>query len=409
MKTIENLAFKGGGVLGATYAGALTALEEYKLVGHSGGQRPIVYGNIKRVAGTSAGSICAALLALGHNAAAINDLMNSMEFKEFADLTPNPLVDGGLCYGTAFLNWMRDRVAEVLGNKDATFADLMARAANDPRFKDLHIFANHASSGRTFEFCAQSTPDVPIAQAARASMSIPIFYVPWTFSGDLAKSYPGDFVDGGVAFNYPISAFDSEPGNNLMLGVLLEPLSYGQESLLTLAFHAVLDALGVPQGIRTIAEALLDAVEVGPLEMEQLNAMKSRALAGAPQGGDDLSVTIDIVVAAAQAFEVWRQSGDMEKAATAFVTAVEKYLGTSPGWRGLTDFLKVLARWFSVIGTLVNTPTNVVFERDAGRSIVVNTLGFSFVDFWMPECNKRKLIAAGYNSASQYLSLIMYS
>ena len=37
MKIVENLAFKGGGVLGAAYAGALTALEEYRLVGHSGG------------------------------------------------------------------------------------------------------------------------------------------------------------------------------------------------------------------------------------------------------------------------------------------------------------------------------------------------------------------------------------
>ena len=407
MKVIENIAFKGGGVLGATYAGALTALEEYKLVGHSGGSKPIVYGNIKRVAGTSAGSICAALLALGHNAAEINDLMSKMEFKDFADLTKNPLFDGGLCYGKFFLKWMGDRVGEVLGNPDATFADLAARSARDARFKDLHIFANHASSGRTFEFCAQSTPDVPIAEAARASMSIPIFYVPWTFSGELAKFYPGDFVDGGVAFNYPISAFDSEPGNNLTLGVLLESLSYGQESLLDLAFHAALDTLGVPQGIRTIAEALLDALKVGPLDLERVNALKSRVLAGAPHQGDD--VALDIVVAAAEAWEVWRQTGKIETAVAAFYAAVEKYLGQLPDWNGLMDFLKVLARWFSVIGTLVNTPTNVVFERDAQRSIVINTLGYSFVDFWMPECNKRKLIAAGYNSASQYLSLIMYS
>lgn len=409
MKIVENLAFKGGGVLGATYAGALTALEEYKLVGHSGGQAPVVYGNVKRVAGTSAGSICAALVALGHNAAGINELMGQIQFKQFADPTANPLVDGGLCYGKSFLNWMGHRVGDVLGNPDATFADLAARAASDAKFKDLHIFSNHASSGRTFEFCAQSTPDVPIAQAARASMSIPIFYVPWTFSGDLAVSYPGDFVDGGVAFNYPISAFDSEPGNNLTLGVLLEQLSYSQESLLDLAFHAALDSLGVPQWIRTIAEALLEAIKIGPIDMEQVKALKSRELAAAPQGGNELALTIEILGAAERAWEIWRQDGDIEKAAAAFFTAVDQYLVKSPDWQELTDFLKVLSRWFSVIGTLVNTPTNVVFERDAQRSIVVNTLGYSFVDFWMPECNRRKLIAAGYNSASQYLSLIMYS
>jgi predicted acylesterase/phospholipase RssA len=79
---------------------------------------------------------------------------------------------------------------------------LMGTTATDARFKDLRVFSHEAASGRTFEFCAQSTPDVPIAQAVRASMSIPIFFVP----SDLAKRYPGDFVDGGVAYNDPISA-----------------------------------------------------------------------------------------------------------------------------------------------------------------------------------------------------------
>ena len=409
MKIIENVAFKGGGVLGAAYAGALTALEEYKLIGHSGGNEPTVYGNVKRVAGTSAGSICAALLALGHNAAEINALMSALKFTEFVDPTANPLFDGGLCYGAAFLKWMQERVAQVLGKPDATFTDLKKSVDNDPRFKDLHVFSHQVSSGRTFEFCEQSTPDVPIAQAVRASMSIPIFFVPWTFSGDLAKRYPGDFVDGGVAFNYPISAFDSGPNNYLTLGLLLEPLSYDQEGLLDVVFHAALDALAVPQGIRTIAEALLEAIKIGPLDMDKVNALKSGALAAAPQGDNDLSRAIEIATAAAPAWDIWRQSGDIAKAIDAFVAAIERYLANSPAWQELISFLKVLARWFSTIGTLINAPTNVVFERDAPRSIVVNTLGYSFVDFWLPDCNKRKLVDAGYTCASQYLSLIMYS
>lgn len=409
MKIVENLAFKGGGVLGAAYAGALTAFEEYRLVGHSGGTKPVVYGNVQRVAGTSAGSICAALVALGHNAAEINDLMGGLQFTEFVDPTANPLLDGGFCYGAAFLNWMEKRVAEVLGKPDATFADLAARAANDARFKDLHVFSHQVSGGRTFEFCAQSTPDVPIAQAVRASMSIPIFFVPWTFSGDLAKSYPGLFVDGGVAFNYPISAFDSGPGNNLTLGILLEQLSYEQQGLLDVAFHGALDALGAPQGVRTIAEALLEAVKIGPLDMTKIEALRSRARETAPQGGNDLMLAIEIVVAAALAWDIWRQSGDIAKTIEAFIAAVEQYLANSPAWQALVKFLNVVGRWFSIIGTIVNSPTNVVFERDAQRSVVVNTLGYSFVDFWMPDCNKRKLVDAGYNSARKYLSLIMYS
>jgi predicted acylesterase/phospholipase RssA len=54
--TIDNLVFKGGGVLGAAYAGAITALEdEGKLQG------------VKAVAGTSAGSLVALLLSLKYS------------------------------------------------------------------------------------------------------------------------------------------------------------------------------------------------------------------------------------------------------------------------------------------------------------------------------------------------------
>ncbi len=66
MKTIENLAFKGGGVLGAAYAGVYRALEEVKLLGSDKTTNPFtVYGDVKRVAGTSAGAIFATMVLLG--------------------------------------------------------------------------------------------------------------------------------------------------------------------------------------------------------------------------------------------------------------------------------------------------------------------------------------------------------
>ena len=69
MKTIENLAFKGGGVLGAAYAGVYKALQEVKLLGSDKATESFtVYGNVKRVAGTSAGAIFATMVALGLSA-----------------------------------------------------------------------------------------------------------------------------------------------------------------------------------------------------------------------------------------------------------------------------------------------------------------------------------------------------
>lgn len=55
MRKIENLVFKGGGVLGIAYSGGVEALDEAGIL-----------KDIKSVAGTSAGSIMSAILSLGY-------------------------------------------------------------------------------------------------------------------------------------------------------------------------------------------------------------------------------------------------------------------------------------------------------------------------------------------------------
>jgi NTE family protein len=54
MSQFRNLVFEGGGVKGIAYAGAIEVLEKESIL-----------SDIKRVAGTSAGAITAALLASG--------------------------------------------------------------------------------------------------------------------------------------------------------------------------------------------------------------------------------------------------------------------------------------------------------------------------------------------------------
>lgn len=72
--TIDNLVFKGGGVLGAAYAGAITALEDHgELEG------------VKAIAGTSAGSLIALLLSLKYSAAEIKNIVFDTNFKDFKD------------------------------------------------------------------------------------------------------------------------------------------------------------------------------------------------------------------------------------------------------------------------------------------------------------------------------------
>jgi predicted acylesterase/phospholipase RssA len=413
MKSVENLAFKGGGVLGVAYVGALKALEEYRLAGNlkdKNGNVITVYGDVKRVAGTSAGAICAALVALGKNAEELDTIMDKMKFSDFADRDPNFPLNGGICLGANFLNWMEAQVKSVFEIDWATFADLAALAKRNPLYKDLHVFSHQVATGRTFEFSAQSTPNVPISQAVRASMSIPIFYVPWHFDPYLRQAYPGDFIDGGVAFNYPVSAFDSGQANSLTLGFFLTALSYTTQGLLETLMHWVLDAYKCPQDLRAVAEAMFELIKLGPYDPSQLQSMRSQLSSSGVQGTpEDIELVLAILAAAYVAWVILQDGGDIVAALEAFVKEVEQFLGSIPALEELAAFLKVVGRWYSVMVSTLNTPTNFVFKRDAQRSIMVNNLGYSFTDFWLPECNKMKLRAAGYNSAAEYLSLIMYN
>ena len=67
-RTIENLVFKGGGVLGIAYAGAIEALEKQEIL-----------SQVKQR--TSAGAVAAALISLGYS---------SKEIVEVVILTPHP-------------------------------------------------------------------------------------------------------------------------------------------------------------------------------------------------------------------------------------------------------------------------------------------------------------------------------
>src|SRR5687768_11756983 len=71
---IDNLVFEGGGVLGATYAGAVEVLEERGVL-----QRA------RRVAGTSAGAITATLLAAGADARRFREIVMGTDFGSFLD------------------------------------------------------------------------------------------------------------------------------------------------------------------------------------------------------------------------------------------------------------------------------------------------------------------------------------
>lgn len=205
---IRNLAFRGGGVLGIVYAGALKVLEEQ---GH--------LTKLEGVSGTSAGSIMAALVALRYpitkkdnpNGLNIEDVVTQLPFKKFKD-NKDPFAIAsryGLYSGDYFLKWMKKHVASSpLGlTETSTFRDLNSKGG-----LDLKVYSCDINRHKLVEFSYASTPDIPIAEAVRASMSIPLFFKAWQFSDDKMEGH--FFVDGGTINGYPIDAFDDKNGAN---------------------------------------------------------------------------------------------------------------------------------------------------------------------------------------------------
>lgn len=194
MTQIRNLVFQGGGVKGLAYVGALQELDARQM-----------YAGIEASAGTSAGSIVSTLVSLRYSVADISTIMNNTNMASFMDRENilKKLKFFGLHPGDAFLKWIKQQIRQSpLGLQDtATFQDFKNKGA-----RDLHVYATDLFTRNIQHFSVETTPDVVVAEAVRASMSIPVFFNAWKFSNNIPDDHL--YVDGGVLLNFPLYTFD---------------------------------------------------------------------------------------------------------------------------------------------------------------------------------------------------------
>lgn len=215
----ENLVFEGGGVKGAAYAGAVQVLDNHNLLGH-----------VKGVAGTSAGSITASLLAVGAGSKGLTESILDSNFHQFI-YDPGWLFmdvyrlfrNFGIHSGDGFVKILKGYYEKYCGDPDITFAQLNQRVIDEPsKYKELKVIASNITTQQQDIFDHQRTPDVPIWKAVRCSMSIPLIFIP-------VKMGDCYYVDGGLGWNFPIDVFDKldkegEPiHDSNTLGFFLEP------------------------------------------------------------------------------------------------------------------------------------------------------------------------------------------
>jgi NTE family protein len=228
-----DLVLAGGGVKGIGLAGAVVKLME---VGY----------RAYRVAGSSAGSIVGSIVA----AAAKNDQMTpedvrdltlSIDYRKFLDPGPVervPLLGPGwaILQGTGIYrgDYAHTFIADELrGLGVSTFGDLRLDDEELPpeqRYR-LVVTAADVTTGQLVRLpwdyrrlYGLDPDEQPVADAVRASMSIPFFFRPVTLTS--ATGRESTLVDGGLLSNYPIDSLDRCDGMRPRwptLGVTLLP------------------------------------------------------------------------------------------------------------------------------------------------------------------------------------------
>ena len=205
-----DLVFQGGGVKGIALVGAYSVLEAEGY-------------EVQNVAGASAGAIVASLIAAGYDAAELKDILVQTPFTDFLDPTwETRLKPGGLLlsileeWGMYRGEFARQWLETLLSKKGTTtFGDLRDPWETDPRWTyRLQVVVSDVTHHRMLLLprdaadIGYADPDrLPIADAVRMSMSIPLFFEPVIHKGD-----GGDvvLVDGGMLSNFPVWIFDSD-------------------------------------------------------------------------------------------------------------------------------------------------------------------------------------------------------
>ena len=214
-----DLVLEGGGVKGIGLVGAFSTLVDHDYTFH-------------RIAGTSAGAIVGALIAAGMPPEDLQRVMRSVDYGHFEDegfvdhlglvgKGISILFEKGIYEGRYLVEWL-DGILMDLGAR--TFGDLRIEDPNSSlppeRAYKLVIMTSDVTRGRLVRLpwdypkYGLDADEQLVADAVRASMSIPFFYEPQRFYGrdDQGERVRSFMVDGGMLSNFPIEVFDRTDG-----------------------------------------------------------------------------------------------------------------------------------------------------------------------------------------------------
>ena len=298
-----DIVMEGGGVKGLGLVGALDVLSER---GYT----------VRRVAGTSAGAITGALVAAGMSARALKREMAGLDYKRFRDkglldklgpigMGASLLFENGIYEGAYLKAWLGDQLKN-LGVE--TFADLKltepwAQHLPPERRYKLVVVAADVTQGRLIRLPWDYhhyglNPDTQrVADAVRASMSVPFFFEPAHLGDSLV-------VDGAVLSNFPIDLFDditdwptfgiklsARPEANLKMNPTSGPIAFGEAIIQTMINAHDQMHLDDPSVVsRTM---FIDTAEVHTLDFDVTRRQQDLLYANGRHGADKFLTTWD--------------------------------------------------------------------------------------------------------------------
>jgi len=216
-----DLVLEGGGMRGIAHVGALTVLQEHGYQFH-------------RAAGASAGALVAAFVAAGVQPERMAHVMRSeLDYSRFREARGVArlglggrlaaiLRDNGAFAGDRLRDWLRDTVKRETGVEHFGDLRLTGDPGGAPLLEDeqyrLVVVVADLSLGQLvrlpwdYRRLYGLDPDRQlIADAVRASSSIPFFFKPAKLAwGDNQQA--SHLVDGGLVSDFPVDIFDRTDG-----------------------------------------------------------------------------------------------------------------------------------------------------------------------------------------------------
>jgi NTE family protein len=168
MMSAVRLALSGSGFLAPIHAGAVCAFMDAGVT-------------IIEVAGTSGGSIVAAMVAAGMNQTQIKARALAPVPSGVMRYQPFAIMRKAMNNGSVLQDWL-----------DSAIGECTLGAARVP----ITIMATDIAGGTGAEFSDKQTPHIRLADACRASAAVPFVYSP-------KNLYGRDYVDGGMVCNIP--------------------------------------------------------------------------------------------------------------------------------------------------------------------------------------------------------------